>query len=314
VKVPSNGEKRVESLLGYSIENDVAALQLPSVATVSDRPPLGPPPGTVDEALRQADAETKRRNREYFASVADRLAQTSGRQTDPQTKASQPSEVGSSYPRLRTEESPQVRVGDHVVAIGAPLGLENTVSEGIVSALRDITGTHVIQTTASISPGSSGGPLLNDYGRVIGLTTSTVRNGQNLNFVIASSHISDLLMQRHQLSLEQMLTETLVSDPFPQSTIPVPARSLNSLRFAVTGQQGAVLQGTYTIAGGAGNDVGVALLGPGNVVLVNSGRVSGYGQFSQRLPMGQYVIVFDNRFSTFSGKSVSPDLKLTYYR
>ena len=49
-------------------------------------------------------------------------------------------------------------------------------------------------------------------------------------------------------------------------------------------------------------------------MVVNSGRVSGYGQFKQRLQRGAYVIVFDNRFSTFSSKSVSPDLKLTYYR
>ena len=48
---------------------------------------------------------------------------------------------------------------------------------------------------------------------------------------------------------------------------------------------------------------------------VNSGRVSGYGRFKQRLSRGAYVIVFDNRFSTFSSKSeVLPDLKLTYYR
>ena len=48
--------------------------------------------------------------------------------------------------------------------------------------------------------------------------------------------------------------------------------------------------------------------------VVNSGRVSGYGQFKQRLGRGGYVILFDNRFSAFSSKSVSPDLKLTYYR
>jgi hypothetical protein len=58
----------------------------------------------------------------------------------------------------------------------------------------------------------------------------------------------------------------------------------------------------------------VALLGVGGSVVVNSGRVSGFGQFKQRLPRGQYTILFDNRFSTFTSKSVSPDLKLLYYR
>jgi hypothetical protein len=75
-----------------------------------------------------------------------------------------------------------------------------------------------------------------------------------------------------------------------------------------------VLEGTYTISGGRGSDLGVALAAAGGSVVVNSGRVSGYGQFKQRLSRGAYVIVFDNRFSTFSSKSVSPDLKLTYYR
>jgi hypothetical protein len=56
------------------------------------------------------------------------------------------------------------------------------------------------------------------------------------------------------------------------------------------------------------------LVGPGGTLIANSGRVSGTGQFRQRLAMGQYSIIFDNRFSVFSSKSVSPDLKLVYYR
>jgi hypothetical protein len=73
-------------------------------------------------------------------------------------------------------------------------------------------------------------------------------------------------------------------------------------------------KGSYTITGGAGRDVGVALVGPGGNVIVNSGRVSGFGQFRQRLARGSYAIIFDNRFSTFSPKSVSSDLKITYYK
>jgi hypothetical protein len=82
----------------------------------------------------------------------------------------------------------------------------------------------------------------------------------------------------------------------------------------VRGQQGAVLEGFYTVSGARGNDVAVMLVGPGGTLIANSGRVSGTGQFRQRLAMGQYSIIFDNRFSVFSSKSVSPDLKLVYYR
>lgn len=221
---------------------------------------------------------------------------------------------GSSLPALSTETIEEPKVGDRVVAIGAPLGLENTVSEGIVSALRNAGTMHIIQTTASISPGSSGGPLLNEYGKVIGLTTSTVRDGQSLNFVVSAKHVSGLLSRRQPMSLDEMLSQTQVSEPLAESTIMVPARNATQLSFTVNGQQGAVLEGTYTITGGSGRDVGVLLAGPGGSVVVNSGRVAGFGQFKQRLPRGKYAILFDNRFSTFSSKSISPDLKLTYYK
>jgi len=220
---------------------------------------------------------------------------------------------GASLASLSTETIEEPKVGDRVVAIGAPLGLESTVSEGIVSAIRNAGTMHIIQTTASISPGSSGGPLLNEYGKVVGLTTATVLNGQSLNFVVSARHISELLSRRQPISLEAMLEQTKVSDPVAATTIMVPARNAMQVSFMVNSQQGATLEGTYTITGGSGADVGVALTGPTGVV-VNSGKVSGYGQFKQRLPRGKYTILFDNRFSTFTSKSVSPDLKLSYYK
>ena len=75
-------------------------------------------------------------------------------------------------------------IGDRVVAIGNPRGLEGTVSEGIVSSLRPIDDFKILQVTAPISPGSSGGPLFDADGRVIGVTTATIVGAQNLNFAI----------------------------------------------------------------------------------------------------------------------------------
>jgi hypothetical protein len=63
-----------------------------------------------------------------------------------------------------------------------------------------------------------------------------------------------------------------------------------------------------------GNDVGVALVGQGGSVIVNSGRVARMGQIKQRLPRGNYAIIFDNRSSPMFSRSVSADLKLTYYK
>jgi hypothetical protein len=85
---------------------------------------------------------------------------------------------GTGFPICRLGSSSMVAVGDSVVAIGSPLGIQNTVSEGIVSKLWDDGD---LQITAPISPGSSGGALFNMYGEVIGVTTWKIRDGENMN-------------------------------------------------------------------------------------------------------------------------------------
>ncbi len=93
-------------------------------------------------------------------------------------------------------DSSRVRAGDHVVAIGHPLGLSNTVSDGLVSAVRELSpGLSVLQLSAPISAGSSGGPLLDDRGRVIGISTLLSTQGQNLNFGLPINALKPLLGQ-----------------------------------------------------------------------------------------------------------------------
>ena len=83
--------------------------------------------------------------------------------------------------------------GESVVVIGNPLGLEGSVTNGIVSAVRDIpTFGRIIQITAPISPGSSGSPVVNMQGQVIGVATLQVTGGQSINFAIPSERISQL--------------------------------------------------------------------------------------------------------------------------
>jgi hypothetical protein len=81
------------------------------------------------------------------------------------------------------------------VAIGNPLSLESTVSNGIVSAIRTVEdeGGKFVQITAPISPGSSGGPLFNMAGEVVGITTSHLIGGQNLNFAIPINDVKPML-------------------------------------------------------------------------------------------------------------------------
>jgi TPR repeat protein len=95
---------------------------------------------------------------------------------------------------LKPASTPDLHVGDHVIAIGNPLGLEGTVSDGIVSALRkEPDGRHWIQTTAPISPGNSGGPLLDMSGTVVGVLTRQFIGGQNLNFAVPAESVTILL-------------------------------------------------------------------------------------------------------------------------
>jgi hypothetical protein len=87
----------------------------------------------------------------------------------------------------------KVAVGQKVFVMGSPKGLSSTISEGIVSGLRDIEGYKLIQMTAPISPGSSGGPVLNSLGELIGISVLQMKEGQNLNFSIPVSYLQILI-------------------------------------------------------------------------------------------------------------------------
>jgi hypothetical protein len=103
---------------------------------------------------------------------------------------------GENFRTVTLGDSGRVQVGDEVVAIGDPLSLESTVSNGIVSAIRAMEqeGGKFLQITAPISPGSSGGPLFNMAGEVVGITTSVIKAGENLNFAIPINDAKRLLL------------------------------------------------------------------------------------------------------------------------
>jgi len=111
------------------------------------------------------------------------------------------------YPLSLSKTIPEV--GERIIVYGSPLGLENTVSDGIVSAIRDIPDYgRIIQITAPISPGSSGSPVLNMKGEVIGIATFQMVEGQNLNFAIPSERIASLnLMEEEKIFTTEELFE-----------------------------------------------------------------------------------------------------------
>jgi trypsin-like peptidase len=117
---------------------------------------------------------------------------------------------GTGFKPVELGASTSLRLGQEVVAIGSPLAFEGTVSTGIVSGFRtDLEVERAIQTTAPISPGSSGGALLDLKGRVVGLTTLQATKGQNLNFAVASELIQRLLSQNRELRQLDDLRERL---------------------------------------------------------------------------------------------------------
>jgi trypsin-like peptidase len=91
-----------------------------------------------------------------------------------------------------------VRAGEDVVAIGSPLGVfQNSVTRGIVSAVRSSGTVTLIQTDAAINPGNSGGPLMDRRGVVIGINTMGVREAQGISFAVAVDHARELLSGQH---------------------------------------------------------------------------------------------------------------------
>ena len=111
-------------------------------------------------------------------------------------------------PSLALGDSEVMHAGDPIVAIGHPLGLEDTVSNGLISAVRAIDGITVLQISAPIAPGSSGGPIFNERGEVIGVCTALLQGGQNLSFGVPSKYVRGLLDAPEPMSIAAFAAET----------------------------------------------------------------------------------------------------------
>ena len=117
------------------------------------------------------------------------------------------------------------RLGERVVVLGSPLGLEQTVSDGMVSGIRRLPGLgDVVQISAPISPGSSGGPVVNVKGEVLGVARGFLNRGQNLNFAIPGNLIL-ALPEDNPKPLEDLNQEGGAPGlPSPAPGLPPPAR------------------------------------------------------------------------------------------
>ncbi len=124
-------------------------------------------------------------------------------------------------PSLTLGNELDLKVGETIYAIGAPKGLSASLSDGLVSAFRQNEGQFLIQITASIAPGSSGGPLLNSDGQVVGLTTSRIKDG-SFGFAVGASDVQHLL--KVPLSVKLQLSDLTSGE------IPTPAAELSPVQ------------------------------------------------------------------------------------
>jgi serine protease Do len=109
------------------------------------------------------------------------------------------SSLFENLPVLALGDSEKMRVGDWVISVGNPFGLEHTVTQGIISATGRVIGSgpydNFLQTDAPINPGNSGGPLVNLRGEVIGINTAIFSGGQGIGFAIPSSLAKSVVTQ-----------------------------------------------------------------------------------------------------------------------
>ena len=134
----------------------------------------------------------------HFTDGSVRSAEIVGE--DPPTDLAVLKVLASGLPYLEIGDSNALKVGQLVIAVGNPLGLESTVSTGVVSslgrAIRSISGRlieNIIQHTAPLNPGNSGGPLVNTRGQVVGINTAIIAAAQGIGFSIPSNTASWVL-------------------------------------------------------------------------------------------------------------------------
>ena len=99
-------------------------------------------------------------------------------------------------------------IGEDILAIGNPSGLEGTVSTGIISGIRTEDGSQYFQITAPISPGSSGGPIIDQHNEVLGVSTFYLDGAQSLNFAMPAAYLTKLYSKKSEATLAALKSST----------------------------------------------------------------------------------------------------------
>lgn len=223
--------------------------------------------------------------------------------------ASQPSTF------LHMGDSDSIKVGQKVVAIGSPLGFQNTVSEGIVSGLRN----GIIQMSNAISPGSSGGAVFDRYGNVIGISVATVTAGQNLNFAVPINWAKSYLNSGTPQTFADVIAENTVTNDLLDGSIQIPAQKLKVWPVLVNRNvmNDVEIEGQVTSTGGMGGEITLALYAysqggqPQQISVCRSTNCA----IDKKLPVnGKYALVLDNSASPLFARTVTGKLSEKYVK
>ncbi|MFZ6745050.1 trypsin-like peptidase domain-containing protein [Undibacterium sp. JH2W] len=187
---------------GKSAE-EIYALRSPSIALISVYGPTGAQVAlgsgvVIAPEVVITNCHVTRAGVQYKAKIGKDVLAATVTMADEEFDLCRLSVPGSTAPAVALGSTDSLRIGQKVFAIGAPLGLDLTISDGIVSALRPLPAGKVIQTTAPISHGSSGGGLFDAAGKLVGINTFNVQDGQaqNLNFAVPVDWISTMSSRR----------------------------------------------------------------------------------------------------------------------
>lgn len=209
-------------------------------------------------------------------------------------------------------DSGKAKVGEKIVAIGSPLGLQNTVSEGIISGLRN----GIIQMSNPISPGSSGGAVFDRYGNVIGISVATVAAGQNLNFAVPINWARAYLSGGNPQTFADVISENTITNDLLDGSIDVPPTKFKSWSILVNPNvmNNTEIAGQVTSSGGMGGLITLAVYVnvQGKPDPIYSCRSTSCTIDKKLSVPGMYAVVLDNTASPLFGRTVTGKLSEKY--
>lgn len=211
---------------------------------------------------------------------------------------------------LEIGDSDRMQVGDKVVAVGSPLGLQNTMSEGIVSGLRN----GLIQISAPISPGSSGGAVFDEHGKVVGISSAQMVAGQNLNFAIPINQAKPYLNGQSPRPLFDVAAENTVTQNVIDGSVTVPPRQARTWNISINrnSMSNAEVSGQISATGGSDGKITLMLAYEGRPVFSCRERECEIHQTIAN--PGVYTLVLDNRISPIFARAVTGQIALKYVK